>query len=115
MSFFYDKKVKVSRFSETLGEYNRPNRALAEIGEYPCMVAQKGSNTSQLQTQKQNTTDYDLYTDPEADITTGDILLIYEVDEYEHIIQSTESKAIADKPYKKRTQLKVPLLAEEEV
>jgi len=115
MKFLYNKKVKVNRHSETLGEFNRPNRTLSEIGEYPCMVAEQDSSTSQLQTQKQNTTDLTLYTDPEADIATGDILLIYELDEYENIIQSTEYKMIADKPYKKRTQLKVPLVGVDEV
>lgn len=45
----------------------------------------------------------------------GDILYIYEIDEYDNPVMSTEFKAIADKPYKKRTQLKVPLLSEEEV
>lgn len=115
MKFLYDKKVKVMRQTETLGEYNRPDRKLEEIGEYPCMVAEGTSSTSQLQTQKQNTTDLTLYTDPEASVAVGDVLLIYEVDEYENIIQSTEYKAIADKPYKKRTQLKVPLVGVDEV
>ena len=45
----------------------------------------------------------------------GDILYIYELDEYEEIIPATELKAVADKPYKKRTQLKVPLICDEEV
>ena len=45
----------------------------------------------------------------------GDILYIYELDEYDKPIMSTEFKAIADKPYKKRTQLIVSLLSEEEV
>lgn len=46
----------------------------------------------------------------------GEIFLyIYELDEYDKPIMSTEFKAIADKPYKKRTQLIVSLLSEEEV
>ena len=64
---------------------------------------------------KKNTTDLTLYTDPEAPIKRGDILYIYELDEYDKPIMSTEFKAIADKPYKKRTQLIVSLLSEEEV
>lgn len=64
---------------------------------------------------KKNTTDLTLYTDPEAPIKRGDILYIYELDEYGKPIMSTEFKAIADKPYKKRTQLIVSLLSEEEV
>lgn len=45
----------------------------------------------------------------------GRYLYIYELDEYDKPIMSTEFKAIADKPYKKRTQLIVSLLSEEEV
>ena len=52
---------------------------------------------------------------PEADIVRGDILYIYKLDEYDKILPDTELKAVADKPYKKRTQLKVPLICEEEV
>jgi len=114
--YLYNKKVKVKHFKEeTLGAYNRPIEGMDEVKIYSCMTAEDSSNTSQLQPQKQNTTDLSLYTDPEAEITTGDILLIYELDEYDAIIESTELKAIAGKPYKKRTQLKVPLLSVSEV
>lgn len=116
--YLYDKKVIVKHFSEeTLGKYNRPSEELQVVNTYMCMVAETygNSNTSQLQPQKQSTTDFNLYTDPEAEIKAGDVLLIYDIDEYDNIIESTEFKAIADKPYKKRTQLKVPLLSEIEV
>ena len=56
-----------------------------------------------------------LYTHPEADIQKGDILYVYEKNEYDNKVESTEFKTIADKPYKKRTKLIVPLLAESEV
>lgn len=115
LEFMQDKKVIVKRYSSTLGEFNRPVKKLVEAGTYPCFTAEDSSNTAQLQPQKKNTTELTLYTDPEADIVKGDILYIYEIDEYENIIQSTEFKAIADKPYKKRTHLAVPLLSEEEV
>lgn len=110
-----DKKVIVKRYSSTLGEYNRPKKSLNTVGTYLCHTAEDSSDTSQKQPQKENTTDFTLYTDPEADIVRGDILFIYEVDEYEEIILSTELKALADKPYKKRTHLAVPLLSVEEV
>lgn len=116
--YLYNKKVIVKHFSEeTLGKYNRPSEDLQVVNTYMCMVAETdgNSNTSQLQPQKQSTTNFSLYTEPEADIRGGDVLLIYEIDEYENIILSTELKALADKPYKKRTQLKVPLLSVEEV
>ena len=109
MQFLYDKQVVVKRYSSTLGEFNRPNKTLVEVGTYECHT------TAQLQPQKKNTTDLTLYTDPEAPIKRGDILYIYELDEYDKPIMSTEFKAIADKPYKKRTQLIVSLLSEEEV
>jgi len=116
--YLYNKKVIVKRFSEgTLGKYNRPVEGSEVKGTYMCLVSETdgNSNSSQLQAQKQSTTVFSLYTDPEADIRGGDLLLIYEIDEYDNIIPSTELKALADKPYKKRTQLKVPLLREEEV
>ncbi len=113
--FLEDKKVLVKRYSKTLGEYNRPVKELNSVGTYPCHVAEGSSSTAQKQPQKENTTDLTLYTDPEADIVTGDILYIYEVDEYGDIIESTELKALADKPYKKRTHLAVPLISAEEV
>lgn len=115
MQFMYDKKVIVKRYSSTLGEYNRPIEELKTVGTYECHTAEGGSNTSQREPQKVNTTDLDLYTYPEADIVRGDILYIYEIDEYDNIIISTELKAVADKPYKKRTQLRVPLICDEEV
>ena len=115
MQFLYDKQVVVKRYSSTLGEFNRPNKTLVEVGTYECHTAESSTTTAQLQPQKKNTTDLTLYTDPEALIKRGDILYIYELDEYDKPIMSTEFKAIADKPYKKRTQLIVSLLSEEEV
>ena len=113
MQFLYDKQVVVKRYSSTLGEFNRPNKTLVEVGTYECHTAESSTTTAQLQPQKKNTTDLTLYTDPEAPIKRGDILYIYELDEYDKPIMSTEFKAIADKPYKKRTQLIVSLLSEE--
>ena len=115
MQFLYDKQVVVKRYSSTLGEYNRPQKTPTVVGTYMCHTAENSSTSPQLQPQKKNITDLDLYTDPKADIQVGDVLYIYEVDEYEKPILSTELTAIADKPYKKRTQLKVPLLSDEEV
>ena len=115
MQFLYDKIVIVKRYSSTLGESNRPNQSLETVGTYDCHTAENSSNTSQREPQKVNTTELDLYTEPEADIVRGDILYIYELDEYDNILPATELKAIADKPYKKRTQLKVPLICDEEV
>lgn len=115
MQFLYDKQVVVKRYSSTLGEFNRPNKTLVEVGTYECHTAESSTTTAQLQPQKKNTTDLTLYMDPEAPIKRGDILYIYELDEYDKPIMSTEFKTIADKPYKKRTQLIVSLLSEEEV
>ena len=115
LAFIEDKKVIVKRYSSTLGEYNRPQKTLVEVGTYLCHTAENSSNTAQLQPQKKTTTELTLYTEPEADIKKGDILYIYELDEFEEINFSTEFKALADKPYKKRTHLAVPLLSEEEV
>ena len=115
LEFMNDKKVIVKRYSATLGEYNRPTKELSTVGTYPCHTAETSSNTAQKQPQKDTTTELTLYTEAEADIKKGDILYIYELDEYENIIQSTEFKALADKPYKKRTHLAVPLLSVEEV
>lgn len=115
MQFLYDKLVTVKRYSSTLGEYNRPTNDLKEVGTYECHTAETSSNTAQRQPQKVNTEEIDLYTYPEADIKLGDVLYIYEVDEYGKLIPESEYKVLADKPYKKRTQLKVPLLRDEEV
>jgi hypothetical protein len=117
LAFMEDKKVIVKRYSETLGEYNRPVKTLDIVGTYPCFVAEDSSNTAQKLAQKENTTELTLYigSDEEPEVRVGDILYIYEVDEYEEIIQSTEFKALADKPYKKRTHVAVPLLSVEEV
>lgn len=116
--YLYNKKVVVKHFKdETLGAYNRPIEGVEVVNTYMCMVAETDghSSTSQLQPQKQSTTSLALYTDPEANIRTGDVVYIYELDEYENIIESTGVKATADKPYKKRTQLRVPLLSVSEV
>jgi hypothetical protein len=113
--FKEDKKVIVKRYSTELGAYNRPQKTAVEVGTYLCHIAGHSSKTAQLQPQKKVTTDFNLFVEPEADIQKGDILYIYEMDEYENIIPSTEFKALADRPYKKRTFLAVPLLSEEEV
>ena len=117
LEFMQDKKVIVKRYSSALGEYNRPVKTLETIGTYPCHTAETSSNTAQKQPQKETTTELTLYigSDEDADVKKGDILYIYEVDEYENILQSTEFKALADNPYKKRTHLAVPLLSVEEV
>jgi hypothetical protein len=117
LEFMQDKKVIVNRYSSTLGEYNRPIQEFAEIGTYPCFTAEDSSNTAQKQAQKENTTELTLYigADEEPDVQVGDVLLIYEVDEYDNIIMATEFKALADKPYKKRTHVAIPLLSVEEV
>ena len=115
LAFMKDKKVIVKRYSSSLGEYNRPVKELNTVGTYPCFVAEGSSSTAQKQPQKDNTTDLTLYTDPDAEIVTGDILYIYFVDEYDEIIQSTELKVVADKPYRKRSHLAVPLISAEEV
>ena len=115
MQFMYDKLVIVKRYSSTLGEYNRPLQALAEVGRYECFTAETGTSVSQRAPQKVNTEEINLYTYPEADVTLGDVLYIYELDEYGELIPESEYRALADKPYKKRTQLKVPLLRYEEV
>ena len=115
LSFMEDKKVVVKRYSSVLGELNRPIKTLAEVGTYMCHVSESSSNTSQKQPQKEVITDLTLFVEPEADIKKGDILYIYEIDEYDEIIPATEFKALADKPYKKRTILVVPLVSTEEV
>ena len=89
MQFLYDKQVVVKRYSSTLGEFNRPNKTLVEVGTYECHTAESSTTTAQLQPQKKNTTDLTLYTDPEAPIKRGDILYIYELDEYDKPIMST--------------------------
>ena len=115
LGFMQDKQVIVKRYSSVLGEYNRPINTLVDVGTYSCHTAENSSNTSQKQSQKENITDLTLYTEPEAEIVKGDILYIYEIDEYGEIILATEFKALADKPYKKRTHLAVPLVSTEEV
>ena len=115
LEFLRDKIVIVKRYSSTLGEFNRPKNQLIEIGTYSCHTAENSSNTAQKQPQKETTTELTLYVEADAEVKKGDILYIYEIDEYEEIIQSTEYKALADKPYKKRTHLAVPLLSVEEV
>lgn len=115
MQFLYDKRVVVKRHTSTLGEFNRPTKEVKEVGTYGCHTAETSSNTAQRHPQKVNTEELNLYTYPEANIRLGDILYIYEVDEFDKIIPESEYKALADKPYKKRTQLKVPLLRNEEV
>ncbi len=115
-TFLFDKIVEVKRHgSKMLGEYNRPKQGFVLVGTYDCHITDGSSNTSQLLPQKKNATDGNLYTLPEADIQTGDILYVYEKDEYDKKVESTVFKTIADKPYKKRTKLIVPLLAESEV
>lgn len=115
LAFAEDRVAIVKRYSSYLGEYNRPQKELIQVGTYSAHVAEDSSNTSQREPQKENTTDLTLYTDPEADIKKGDILYIYEVDEYEEILPDSELKAMADKPYKKRSHLAVPLVSVEEV
>ncbi len=114
-TFLYDKIVVVKRKSETLGEYNRPQKTFDVVAEYECHTAETNTNTTQMMIQKQNSTELDLYTVPEAQIHNGDVLFIYEKDEYGNKVEGSVFKAIADKPYKKRTQLKVHLLSEMEV
>ena len=115
LEFMLDKRVIVKRFSSELGESNRPKKKPEEIGSYLCHISESNSNTAQKVPQKEATTDLNLYTEPDADIKLGDILYIYELDEYDEIIPSSEYKALADKPYKKRTALTVPLVGTKEV
>ena len=114
-TFLYDKVCVVKRKEETLGEYNRPQKEFVEVATYDCHIAEGSTNTAQMMIQKQNSTELDLYTYPEAQTHKGDVLFIYEKDEYGAAIEGSEFKAIADKPYKKRTQLRVHLLSEAEV
>lgn len=117
MIFNYHHKVVVKRLNSgvVLGKYGRPVEAVNTVGTYPCMVVEDRNYTVQMDPQKNNSTGYTIYTDPEADILTGDVLYIYEVDEYGDIIETSGRKAVADKPYKKRTQLKVGLKEDSEV
>lgn len=115
LDFILDKKVIVKRYSSTLGEYNRPKKTLEEVGSYPCHTTESDTSTTQKVAQKENTTDITLYTEPDADIQLGDVCYVYELDEYGEVIPSSEYKALADKPYKKRTALKVALIAAKEV
>ena len=113
--FFFDKKVTVKRYSDELGLYNRPTQSLTEIATYKCTFSASTDNTNQLQPQKETRTEGTLYTDRDADIKLGDILYIYDMDEYDNPIMNTEYKVIADKPYKKRTHLETPYRVDEEV
>lgn len=113
--FYYDKKVIVKRYSSELGEYNRPQTKLLDVASYECTFMNSQNSTNQLQPQKVNFTGITLYTKPDADIKLGDILYIYNLDEYGDIILSSEYITAADKPYRKRTHLEVPLTYEEEV
>ena len=113
--FYYDKKCFVKRYSSTLGEYNRPRNKLTDVGCYECTYMNTSNSTSQLEPQKDNYTGVTLYVEPEADIKLGDVLYIYELDEYGNIILSSEYVAVADKPYKKRTHVEIPLTYDEEV
>ena len=115
--FYYDKQCIVKRYSSTLGQYNRPVNTLTDVGSYGCalMMTKDSNSTTQLEPQKANYTGFSLYMDPESDIRLGDIVCVYDLDEYGQIILSSEYKAVADKPYKKRTHLEIPLNATEEV
>ena len=113
--FYFDKLVVVKRYSETLGAYNRPTHTLTKVGEYKCTFSAAEDNTNQLQPQKENRTRGTLYTDRDVDIRLGDILYIYDLDEYDLPILTTEYKVIADKPYKKRTHLETSFMVDEEV
>lgn len=115
LDWMLDKRVTVKRYNSELGEYNRPKKTLEEVGSYQCHISESNSNTSQKAPQKENITDLTLYVEHDADIQAGDVLYIYELDEYDEIIASSEYKALADKPYKKRTFLSVPLVGTEEV
>lgn len=115
LDFMKDKKAVVKRYVTTLGEYNRPIKTLTTVGSFMCHVSQDNSSTAQKAPQKENTTGLTLYCDPEEEILTGDIVYIYELDEYEEPVAATEFKAIADKPYKKRTHIEVELLSNSEV
>ncbi len=42
-------------------------------------------------------------------------MYIYDVNEYDAIVLSSEYIMVADRPYKKRTHLEVPLKVDEEV
>lgn len=113
--FYYDKKCIVRRYSSTLGEFNRPVNKLSDVRSYECTIMQSQNATAQLQPQKTNSTGFTLYLDPECEIRLGDIVCVYDLDEYGQIILSSEYKAVADKPYRKRTHLEIPLNADEEV
>lgn len=115
LDFMKDKKAVVKRYVTTLGEYNRPIKTLETVGSFLCHVSQDDSSTTQKAPQKENTTGLNLFCDPDEEIQTGDIVYIYELDEYDEPIEETEFKAIADKPYKKRTHLEVELLSYSEV
>ncbi len=110
LDFMKDKVVVVSRSNTVLGEYSRPQYTFEVVGEYDCHVSVSSSTTAQKSPQKENSTDLVLYVDTDADIRVGDSLSIYEKDEYGEKISSSERKALADKPYKKRTHIAIPLV-----
>ena len=43
MQFLYNKQVVVKRYSSTLGEFNRPNKTLVEVGTYECHTAESST------------------------------------------------------------------------
>ena len=112
---FYDKRLILRRYSSELGEYNRPVNTLNDVGSYPCTVQQSTNSTNQLQPQKENYTGWTLYVSEDVVIKLGDICYIYDLDEYDNIILASELIMIADKPYRKRDHLEVPLNYDEEV
>ena len=79
MQFLYDKQVVVKRYSSTLGEYNRPNKTLVEVGTYECHTAESSTTTAQLQPQKKNTTDLTLYTDPVQMVKVNHVIGIWKL------------------------------------
>ena len=93
----------VKRYNSELGEYNRPKKTLEEVGSYQCHISESNSSTSQKAPapKKRISHDLTLYVEHDADIQAGDVLYIYELDEYDEIIASSEYKALADKPCKK--------------
>lgn len=113
--FYFDKLVIVKRYGSVMGEFNRPDYSLNEVGRYKCHYSQKTNNTTQLEPQKVNYTGETLYLEPECDIKVGDICYIYELDEYDEPVLSTEYRAVADKPYKRIDHIEIPLTYGEEV
>lgn len=113
--FYYDKKVILRRYNSSLGEYNRPIHTLTDVGVYDCSYSRESSTTSQLQPQKDTQTEGTLYVDMDVDVRVGDVCCIYELDEYDNIILSTEFVAVADKPYRIKDHIEIPLVRNEEV